>query len=176
MTLHDITGTLKITGVPQATAEQNEDGSFHIKLTAAVAGETGFKGSLAIEVQDATKPVTVKKEFTDEEETAFICWLMEQCAPLATAWTTEDENRRRELTWKDFTEGLASVRETAVSGVVSLRQQCDITFDKRKFLDNPKTYTTERMDALIRWAEIQKKTIVGYVERTMKAYGPEDER
>lgn len=77
MKLHDITGVLKITGVPQATAEQNEDGSYHIKLTAAVAGETGFKGSLAIEVQNATKPVTVKKEFTGKEETAFICWLME---------------------------------------------------------------------------------------------------
>lgn len=81
MTLHDITGTLKITGVPEATAEQNEDGTYHIKLTATVSGETGFKGSLAIEVQNATKPVTVKKEFTDEEETSFICWLIENgCA------------------------------------------------------------------------------------------------
>ena len=102
--------------------------------------------------------------------------VIERAEPLKPEWTTEDEDRRRELTWKDFTEGLASVRETAVSGVVALRQQCDITFDKQKFLDDPRTYTTERMDALIRWAEIQKKTIVGYVERTMKAYGPEGER
>lgn len=102
--------------------------------------------------------------------------VIEMAEPLKPDWTTEDEDRRRELTWKDFTEGLASVRETAVSGVVALRQQCDITFDKRKFLDNPQAYTTERMDALIRWAEIQKKTVVGYVERTMKAYGPEDEK
>lgn len=102
--------------------------------------------------------------------------VLEMAEPLKPDWTTEDEERRRELTWKDFTEGLASVRETAVSGVVALRQQCDIMFDKRKFLDNPRTYTTERMDALIRWAENQKKTVVGYVERTMKAYGPEDEK
>ena len=94
MTLHDITGTLKITGVPQATAWQNEDGSYHIKLTATVAGETGFKGSLAIEVENATEPVTVKKEFTDEEETAFICWLMEN----GLAWLDgmeQDENDPR---------------------------------------------------------------------------------
>lgn len=77
MTLHDLTGALRITGVPAATGEQNEDGTYHVKLTATVAGETGFKGSLAIEVENATKPVTVKKEFTDKEETAFICWLME---------------------------------------------------------------------------------------------------
>ena len=102
--------------------------------------------------------------------------VIEMAEPLKPDWTTEDEDRRRKLAWKDFTEGLASVRETAVRGVVYLRQQCDITFDKRKFLDNPQTYTTERMDALIRWAESQKQTIVGYVERTMKAYGPEDEK
>lgn len=77
MTLHDITGVMKITGVPEATWERNEDGTYHIKLTATVAGKTGFKDSFAIEVQNATRPVTVKKEFTDEEETAFICWLME---------------------------------------------------------------------------------------------------
>lgn len=77
MTFYDLTGALRITGVPDATGERNEDGSFHVKLTATVAGETGFKGSLAIEVENATEPVTVKKEFTDEEETAFICWLME---------------------------------------------------------------------------------------------------
>lgn len=77
MTFHDLTGVLRITGVPEATGERNEDGTFHVKLTATVAGETGFKGSLAIEVQNATKPVTVKKEFTDEEENQFIVWLME---------------------------------------------------------------------------------------------------
>lgn len=77
MTLHDLTGVLRFTGVPQATAEINEDGTYHIKLTATVAGETGFKGSLAIEAKNATKPVTVKKEFTDKEETTFIIWLME---------------------------------------------------------------------------------------------------
>ena len=77
MTLHDLTGALRITGVPEATGERNEDGTYHVKLTATVAGETGFKGSLAIEAKNATKPVTVKKEFTDEEETAFIIWLME---------------------------------------------------------------------------------------------------
>lgn len=77
MTLHDLTGVLRFTGVPQATAEINEDGTYHIKLTATVAGETGFKGSLAIEAKNAKKPVTVKKEFTDEDEMKFICWLME---------------------------------------------------------------------------------------------------
>lgn len=76
MTLHDITGVLRFTGVPQATGERNEDGTYHIKLTATVAGETGFKGALAIEVQNATEPVTVKKEFTDEDEMNFVCWLM----------------------------------------------------------------------------------------------------
>ena len=77
MTLHDLTGALSITGVPEATGWHNEDGTYHVKLTATVAGETGFKGSLAIEAKNAKKPVTVKKEFTDEEETAFIIWLME---------------------------------------------------------------------------------------------------
>lgn len=77
MTLHDLTGALRFTGVPEAAAEINEDGTYHVKLTATVTGETGFKGSLAIEVQNATRPVTVKKEFADEEETAFIVWLME---------------------------------------------------------------------------------------------------
>lgn len=91
MTLHDITGVLKITGVPEATGERNEDGTYHVKLTATVAGETGFKGSLAIEVQNATEPVTVKKEFTDNDEIKFICWLMEngiaECAGME-----QDEN------------------------------------------------------------------------------------
>lgn len=77
MNVNDIFGALSITGVPEATAEINEDGSYHIKLTATVAGETGFKGSLAIEVQNATKPVNVKKSFTGEDEMKFICWLME---------------------------------------------------------------------------------------------------
>jgi hypothetical protein len=72
-----LAGALSITGVPEATEWRNEDGTYHVKLTATVAGETGFKGSLAIEVQNATKPVTVKKEFTDEEENQFIVWLME---------------------------------------------------------------------------------------------------
>lgn len=121
------------------------------------------------------KPIKISsvENILEELEKAGV---IEMAEPLKPDWTTEDEDRRRELTWKDFTEGLVSVRETAVRSVVSLRQQYDITFDKRKFLDNPQTYTTERMDALIRWAEIQKKTIVGYVERTMKAYGPEGER
>lgn len=77
MTLHEFTGALRITGVPEAAGERNEDGTYHVKLTATVAGETGFKGSLAMEVQNATEPVTVKKEFTGEEENRFIVWLME---------------------------------------------------------------------------------------------------
>ncbi len=130
---------------------------------------------LILVIPKGRKPIKISsvENILEELEKAGV---IEMAEPLKPDWTTGDEDRRRELTWKDFTEGLASVRETAVSGVVSLRQQCDITFDKRKFLDDPQTYTTERMDALIRWAEIQKKTIVGYVERTMKAYGPEDEK
>lgn len=93
MTLHDLTGALKITGVPEAAAEINEDGSYHIKLTSTVAGETGFKGSLAIEIQNATEPVSVKKSFTGEDEMKFICWLMEngiaECVGME-----QDENSR----------------------------------------------------------------------------------
>lgn len=100
MKLHDMTGALRFTGVPQATAEINEDGSHHIKLTATVSGETGFKGSLAIEVQNAAEPVSVKKEFTNEDEMKFIYWLM--------------ENGIAECTGMEFDENDPSIIHTSV--------------------------------------------------------------
>lgn len=111
------------------------------------------------------KPIKISsfENILDELEKAGVIELAE---PLKPEWTTEDEDRRRELVWRDLLENYGE----------RLRFKIDIGLSKDEFLENPMGHIERSMDALIKWATDKKAEVVGFVERTMKAYGPEGER
>lgn len=102
--------------------------------------------------------------------------VIEMAEPLKPDWTTEDEERRRELVWRDFVAEYSKGVFGSTNPVAEVRHNLISAYSKNDFLDAPISYTEERMNALVQWAEDKKKEVVGFVERTMKAYGPEDEK
>ena len=94
----------------------------------------------------------------------------------APVWKPEDEMRRRAKTWDDFVATQCARVVSGKSPFAVAEFHLTSCFSKTEFLENPVAYTEERMDALIEWATNKKDEIMGFVERTMKAYGPEDEK
>ena len=85
----------------------------------------------------------------------------------------EQEKKRRERVWNDLCVAFGNtlIGEGPEIGVMHNSLPCN--FAKAAFIKDPVAYTKEQMDDLVRLAEEARDRTVKFIERTMKAYGPD---